>query len=69
VPTVAEPLKENIIVRSIVQKNVHTTHTEKNTTYAAEDTTISIETESTKPKSVQGPSVQNLTLTLNEKLK
>ena len=49
-PTVAEPLNENIIDKNTAAKNVHTTHTEKNTTYAAEDTTTDTETESTKQK-------------------
>lgn len=44
-PTAEKPLKENIIVRNTAAKNVPTTHTEKNTTYAAEDTTTDTETE------------------------
>ena len=44
-PTAAEPLKENTTDKNTAAKNVPITHTEKNTTYAAEDTTTDTKTE------------------------
>lgn len=44
-PTAAEHSQENTTDKNTAAKNVPTTHTEKNTTYAAEDTTTDTETE------------------------
>ena len=44
-PTAENHLNENTTAKNTAAKNVPITHTEKNTTYAAEDTTTDTKTE------------------------